>query len=1113
MWIRLSSPSHVFTTLDSERRLKTSAPSSTEFELINVSYPNSTEIAVGDKFLMRTANGNFVRADLEAGLIADIDLLRIDNNNSEEIQRNMPSVFRLIATQDSRLHDRTFPFEIDAGVKFGIEYIRYIPPDNTWRDFLTAFFLFHGVAVNPTPLGLLDGGAFVAVAQYAAGPAGASQELYNVLVDSEGHLSLRLRRRSEPGDTFIFYPVRHKIHIALPGYGLVAAQDGEGQLRGNSPNRGSWETFNLIVKKRNGRSPSSSIRHEDEIQIQGANGGWVWATHGGGGPLAANNHGTSPPLYIEKVGAESGSGELIQNDDLIRFKTGSNWYVRADSGSGSSLIANTAIEEEASVFRIEMERKLYLYRDDRGESFSASSYESLVKATDDSYRLVGEQCYILVGPRVGAVPICQFFNEARNAHALASTEKTKRELTNKGYRFLGTEGFVYNSPHNDTIPIRMYKKDPIDFTFNPFNPNRTRSSRQDYLTISQINDERWSAENDYAFLRLEGYGRGIISIQQPDITIDIDNIEDLSADNNLTILAGSSHLPDGDLSDHAISIGDDNQEVATRTSRSWVRGGPAPAVRINGRIRDGLAFNQHGSLDIEHTQRVDFGLPRLPPDMRTRRIDHALVLSGGGAKGAFEVGAALRLWEEGYRPDLICGVSVGALNGSVLAEEETADAPNAAQRLESIWRSIGDGPNSQQIYEPNYYLDRLQERIEGRGLEVLLRLGAVPFTFGTSLIGANLDGLDQEAFKLIQAVHSIHSMRPLRSLIERELRPQSLRNSGIGLRLGITDGRTGRYISVSSADPLWSEDMADYGRLEIEPDHGVGTDWLSRPLFGSDGYIMKIKDAVYCSSVMPVFMEPMLTRLGECRVRSSGEERLAELKFNLPSAVAQLLSFSDAELDQLAEDFGPDSSSHHFFDGGLRDAIPIRTAMRLGARNITVISGDVLHSSVWSSASLRPSGLQAPPAFDYLLRLVGIWSNDSSRNDLMLGIGMNELLGKLYYCYNNLDGDARGKVEQQLDKHWAELGKTLRENMGASTPIGGIQPFRALRDAAIGPDHYGAPLHDEGCNISLINPDRPILDSLAFHDRRGIREAIDLGYERAKEPVRLSLSGDSIESR
>ena len=47
----------------------------------------------------------------------------------------------------------------------------------------------------------------------------------------------------------------------------------------------------------------------------------------------------------------------------------------------------------------------------------------------------------------------------------------------------------------------------------------------------------------------------------------------------------------------------------------------------------------------------------------------ALVLSGGGSRGAFEVGATIFLYDHfAIRPDIICATSVGAINSAKVAE-------------------------------------------------------------------------------------------------------------------------------------------------------------------------------------------------------------------------------------------------------------------------------------------------------------------------------------------------------------------------------------------------------------------------------------------------------------
>ena len=57
-----------------------------------------------------------------------------------------------------------------------------------------------------------------------------------------------------------------------------------------------------------------------------------------------------------------------------------------------------------------------------------------------------------------------------------------------------------------------------------------------------------------------------------------------------------------------------------------------------------------------------------------------LALEGGGAKGAFHVGALKALFERGYSFDGVAGTSIGALNGAIVAQ---GDFPV----LEEIWRN------------------------------------------------------------------------------------------------------------------------------------------------------------------------------------------------------------------------------------------------------------------------------------------------------------------------------------------------------------------------------------------------------------------------------------------
>src|SRR3954453_15987154 len=62
-----------------------------------------------------------------------------------------------------------------------------------------------------------------------------------------------------------------------------------------------------------------------------------------------------------------------------------------------------------------------------------------------------------------------------------------------------------------------------------------------------------------------------------------------------------------------------------------------------------------------------------------------LVLQGGGALGAFELGVIEWLVDAGIVPDVVSGVSIGAVNGAVLCGCRNRD-PRAA--LNALWADL-----------------------------------------------------------------------------------------------------------------------------------------------------------------------------------------------------------------------------------------------------------------------------------------------------------------------------------------------------------------------------------------------------------------------------------------
>jgi NTE family protein len=137
----------------------------------------------------------------------------------------------------------------------------------------------------------------------------------------------------------------------------------------------------------------------------------------------------------------------------------------------------------------------------------------------------------------------------------------------------------------------------------------------------------------------------------------------------------------------------------------------------------------------------------------------ALVLSGGGARGAFQVGVWKYLQEIDWTPDLICGTSIGAVNAAAIG------SGMSVERLIHVWRSH----NRSEIY-------RL------KGLQFLKSMRR-----GTPL-------------------KSVLDTAPLRALLTRHLNLEALRRSPIEVVISAVHLATGRL-------HLYNQDVIEIDHL------------------------------------------------------------------------------------------------------------------------------------------------------------------------------------------------------------------------------------------------------------------------------------------------------------
>ncbi|MEW5874132.1 MAG: patatin-like phospholipase family protein [Candidatus Zixiibacteriota bacterium] len=134
----------------------------------------------------------------------------------------------------------------------------------------------------------------------------------------------------------------------------------------------------------------------------------------------------------------------------------------------------------------------------------------------------------------------------------------------------------------------------------------------------------------------------------------------------------------------------------------------------------------------------------------------ALVLSGGGAKGAFQVAAEQYAREaHGFKWDIIAGVSVGALNASLIAM-------GRQKRLREIWETM------------------TKEQVHTGALNLWTVL------------------------KLLTGRRGIYDNAPLRELIAREIDPTRV-PTDVVLRVGAVSLETGKYHTFSPADAEFAD--------------------------------------------------------------------------------------------------------------------------------------------------------------------------------------------------------------------------------------------------------------------------------------------------------------------
>ncbi|WP_338871163.1 patatin-like phospholipase family protein [Spirosoma sp. SC4-14] len=152
----------------------------------------------------------------------------------------------------------------------------------------------------------------------------------------------------------------------------------------------------------------------------------------------------------------------------------------------------------------------------------------------------------------------------------------------------------------------------------------------------------------------------------------------------------------------------------------------------------------------------------------------ALVLGGGSLKGAFQAGAVMALFESGFVPDQLYGISVGSLNATFIANES---ARQFAENGKIDWEKVG-----KQLIE--FWIRNITKPDDVAVIRSRFRLGY-------NTIIRRFDGLLDNT--------------PLKNLIQSHVDLETIRKGPLKIKVGAVDIIEGDMRYADEQDPNFLE--------------------------------------------------------------------------------------------------------------------------------------------------------------------------------------------------------------------------------------------------------------------------------------------------------------------
>jgi predicted acylesterase/phospholipase RssA len=334
----------------------------------------------------------------------------------------------------------------------------------------------------------------------------------------------------------------------------------------------------------------------------------------------------------------------------------------------------------------------------------------------------------------------------------------------------------------------------------------------------------------------------------------------------------------------------------------------------------------------------------------------ALVLSGGGAHGDFEIGAVNYLYRvRKITPKIICGTSVGAINALKLAEGEPKDGVAKQEPdghiqglagLEEIWKSLQkNGDMWKNAIDTSQFENDAKELLADVTATAVSSILLGPIGLIAWLFSGGDDAIDKvkKDIQSLLATRSLYNLDPIYQtmLLRKSFHPELVAASGVKLRLAMVALEDGKLRYVTESGAVIERDGAPTLFTQYDP---VCSGPILQKIAELESQIKEAQESAFDEK------DPQKGALAGVAALRNKQAQLRKQLENCPKKqfpVTTSLVNGALASSSIPFVFPPTKvGAYWYIDGGVRATTPIESAIVAGA--------SFIYAVVASSADLDP---------------------------------------------------------------------------------------------------------------------------------------------------------------